>query len=477
MTLEKGKEMKKVFSLILSLVIACAIALPAATTESEAAFSARTTVPAYGSAAGSAYYYTNNNIFYRSGYGPNQVRRSDGKYVTGNCTWYAYGRASEILGKTFNTAFRWDASKWWDINKQGNYYPYGSTPKVGAIACYSTHVAVVEKVVNGKPYVSESSWTLSTSKPTSASNIVFHYGTPWSSKLKGYIYITDSTSSSATATSVSYSVKITDSDLNMRTGPGTSYTRIGYVKSGTYKVDQECGNWVRLADSGYWVCSSYVTKVTTTTETVVSTGTDANYTVKISAVNLNMRTGPGTSYTRKGYISPGTYTITKTSGNWGLVKETGYWVCLTYTTKVTTSSSGSSSSNSSSSSTGSSGTSYQVKVTADALNMRTGPGTSYSSKGLLTRGSTRTIIATKDGWGQMSENGYWIKLSYTTPVNAEYNVKVTDNDLNMRTGPGTSYASKGYVPTGVHTIVQTDNGWGKLKSNGYWIKLSYTTKL
>ena len=68
MTLEKGREMKKVFSLILSFMIAAAIVVPAMTTESEAAFSARTTVPEYGSAAGSAYYYTNSNIFYSSGY-------------------------------------------------------------------------------------------------------------------------------------------------------------------------------------------------------------------------------------------------------------------------------------------------------------------------------------------------------------------------------------------------------------------------
>ena len=86
MTLEKGREMKKVFSLILSFMIAAAIVVPSMTTESEAAFSARTTVPEYGSAAGSAYYYTNSNIFYSSGYGPNQVKKSDGKYVTGNCT-------------------------------------------------------------------------------------------------------------------------------------------------------------------------------------------------------------------------------------------------------------------------------------------------------------------------------------------------------------------------------------------------------
>ena len=47
----------------------------------------------------------------------------------------------------------------------------------------------------------------------------------------------------------------------------------------------------------------------------------------------------------------------------------------------------------------------------------------------------------------------------------------------MRTGPGILYKSKGFVKPGTYTIKETKNGWGKLKKNGYWIKLSYTTKI
>ena len=47
----------------------------------------------------------------------------------------------------------------------------------------------------------------------------------------------------------------------------------------------------------------------------------------------------------------------------------------------------------------------------------------------------------------------------------------------MRTGPGTSYKKKGYIKPGTYVISKTSNGWGKLKTKGYWIKLSYTTKI
>lgn len=58
-----------------------------------------------------------------------------------------------------------------------------------------------------------------------------------------------------------------------------------------------------------------------------------------------------------------------------------------------------------------------------------------------------------------------------------YRVKVTANVLNIRKGPGTSYAVTGQIKDkGVYTIVQEQNGWGKLKSGAGWISLSYTKK-
>ena len=384
--------MKRTVSIILILVMAITIYIPM-TAEHSYGASVRTTMPGLDSAEGKTYYYNKNNPFYAANLGGTNYSSSYKQYVIGNCTWYAYARASEMNGKWINSNFRWSASKWWDINKQNSYYPYGSTPKVGAIACYSNHVAVVEKVVNGKPYVSESGWKLSSSKPTSASQLYFHYGTPWYSSPKGYIYVSDASSNDSV--DVSYNVKVTTSNLNMRTGPGTSYKTCGYIK-------------------------------------------------------------------------PGTYAITQESNGWGKLSSNGYWVALKYTSKTSSSSDNGNSS---------SGTLYKVKVTASALNMRTGPGTSYSSRGKAVKGAIFDIVDTKDGWGQISTTGAWIKLSYTVAVNAEYNVKITAKDLNMRSGPGILYARKGYIKPGTYTIKATNGDWGQLKSNGYWIKLSYTKKI
>ena len=66
-----------------------------------------------------------------------------------------------------------------------------------------------------------------------------------------------------------------------------------------------------------------------------------------------------------------------------------------------------------------------------------------------------------------------------TAVN--YTVRVKASDLNIRTGPGTSYASKGFIKPGVYTIVAEVSGagaskWGKLKSGLGWISLDYVEK-
>ena len=56
-----------------------------------------------------------------------------------------------------------------------------------------------------------------------------------------------------------------------------------------------------------------------------------------------------------------------------------------------------------------------------------------------------------------------------------YKVRVIANILNIRSGPGTSYKVAGQIrDRGVYTIVEKNNGWGKLKSGAGWISLRYT---
>lgn len=58
-----------------------------------------------------------------------------------------------------------------------------------------------------------------------------------------------------------------------------------------------------------------------------------------------------------------------------------------------------------------------------------------------------------------------------------YIVRITANILNVRSGPSTDFAIKMTVRKGgVYTIIEEKNGWGKLKSGAGWINLQYTER-
>lgn len=66
----------------------------------------------------------------------------------------------------------------------------------------------------------------------------------------------------------------------------------------------------------------------------------------------------------------------------------------------------------------------------------------------------------------------------TTKKTEGYLVKVTATALNIRSGAGTNYKVNGVIrDKGTYTIVETKNNWGKLKSGAGWICLDYTKKV
>ena len=120
-----------------------------------------------GPETGNKYYYSNDNIFYKAKLSP-PFTNSSGKKIIGNCTWYSYGRIGEMTGHMpYDAGFTGNGYEWWNANLRTGKYKYGNEPKVGALAVWKSslpnsdgcgHVAVVEKIENGRVYISESSW-------------------------------------------------------------------------------------------------------------------------------------------------------------------------------------------------------------------------------------------------------------------------------------------------------------------------------
>lgn len=183
------KAVKKIISVLLCLIMVCSV-VPFFGSKTEAAngFVPRTTVPETSNAC---YYNYSCNPFYTSG-------------LWTWCTWYAYGRAYEILGHKPDLSIG-AASQWYydNISKvnNGGGYAYSSNyyaAKLGAVACYENHVQIVEAVnSDGSPlYLSTGGYTGSkgnyfNNKDGWTQHTMFFYGNDTTSGFLGYIYLGD----------------------------------------------------------------------------------------------------------------------------------------------------------------------------------------------------------------------------------------------------------------------------------------------
>lgn len=71
-----------------------------------------------------------------------------------------------------------------------------------------------------------------------------------------------------------------------------------------------------------------------------------------------------------------------------------------------------------------------------------------------------------------------LKGSTSTSASTSYIVRVTVSALNIREGAGVNYPVRGCIrDRGAYTIVQTSGNWGKLKSGAGWICLDYTKRI
>ena len=150
----------------------------------------------------------------------------------------------------------------------------------------------------------------------------------------------------AYADSVEYRV-ITGDDVNFRKGPSTDYASLGKLNKG-YKVEyisetNSCSKVKYNGQTGY-VYSKYVAQTSTTSNTQVK---------YVNCTSLNVRSGPGTSYSIIKSISTNTKVeVISTNNGWSKIKEgstTGY-VSAKYLSDSQTSSSASSNTTSTSTS-------------------------------------------------------------------------------------------------------------------------------
>lgn len=130
--------------------------------------------------------------------------------------------------------------------------------------------------------------------------------------------------------------------------------------------------------------------------------------------------------------------------------------------------------------------SKEAIVSADHLNIRSGPGLDYAAKFSAKKGDRFEILNKEGDWLKVQLPGNRTGWAANWLVNVESSNQTTaavrsDADgLRMRTGPGTSYSVAGTFPKGEKAAVLDHNGsWMKVSYNGTegWILSDYASPL
>ena len=183
-------------------------------------------------------------------------------------------------------------------------------------------------------------------------------------------------------------IDIEDDDTIIGTQEGTAYV------TATYEFIAEGGELEEYTSSSMKVT---VTDEVYDGESEEDTDDDATSTYMVTASTLNVRTGPSTSYSKASYqlTSGELVEVVDVANGWAQLTD-GNYVSAQYLMAVTTSDDGSATT---------------MYVTCRTLNVRTGPSTSYSKVGTLSRGTSVEVVGTYGNWAKLS-NGYYVSLSY-----------------------------------------------------------------
>ena len=278
------------------------------------------------------------------------------------------------------------------------------------IADAATKYAVTTANLNFRTGPSTSNKIITTIKKNTKVEVISYEG-KWA-KIKynnkvGYSskeYLSESNSSSSSSSGSTSSSKktgtVTTDVLNVRSGAGTSYSKIGTVKKGqTVTILETSKGWHKIQLSGGktgWVSGDYI-KITSSstggsTETKPETDPDGG---NNNDNNNNNNNNGNTEDTEDGEEES---------------TEIGY-------------------------------------VTTDVLNVRSGPGTSHNVVTQITKNTSVTILGSQDGW-------YKIKLSNGTIgwASATY-IKIGDNSSTAQKPLPTPTSTPSYVDAPVNKEV------------------------
>ena len=271
--------------------------------------------------------------------------------------------------------------------------------------------------------------------------------------------------------------------------PSFTSTVVGVLAAGESAVvmadyiDANGVKWGKLATSK-WICLA---------ETDVQSASAAMkpFEVKVICDYVNVRSGPGTGYEKKGTLPRGSVILLREiqqNGNYKWGKFDEGWICLDYTNydQVLAGTAGDVSEEEKESADSENLEPVVAKgvvANCSSLRIRAGAGTNYEVVGALRANDPVNIleIVTINGmqWGRISDG--WICLSYVQldsgdGFTAQTGKVINCSRLNVRAAPGVSSAkitsiANGTVVTVYEQTKVAGDAWGRIDEG--WVHMDY----
>lgn len=110
-------------------------------------------------------------------------------------------------------------------------------------------------------------------------------------------------------------------------------------------------------------------------------------------------------------------------------------------------------------------------VTATSLNVRKGPGTAFAIAVSLSAGANVNIYESVNGWLRISDKSEWLSERYVIKARK---ARVTADSLNIRSGPASGFSKLGSLAKDTSVLVyETRNGWSRIDINEKWVSSQY----
>ena len=268
------------------------------------------------------------------------------------------------------------------------------------------------------------------------------------------------------STILGYGTVVNTTSLAIRTGPGTKYEMVSYLRPGdTVAYYQKSGKWVRMSKG--WISSKYLDLGSAVTDGSKGTITSG----------LNIRKEASSSSDKVGEYKKGDeVTILETKGNWGRTDKG--WISLNYVSFA---------SGTTTVPEAPPATTYKpgtYTVTATSLNIRKDHNSTSADLGSYVKGDKVEITEVWGNWGKTDKG--WVSMSYLKSEAKDTENKVGTNttyktgsatvlvntSLTIRKEADAKSEDLGSYKNGDKVeILEVKDSWGKTDKG--WISLNY----